>query len=339
MTRGDLSYVKTNPVYMGSAKKWHITLQQSTCYWFDLIVNPPDFADTRGHIVCQLNHLKEEVENKLEKRFIYFFASRTKVRFDTTQPPTYSTEGEWLTLTFLVGRDKKKVQKKLRIRKPDGSLFTPEVEISVGFIRFYSSPDDSETFPIHDFLQRFNINLGISTQLQYIGITKNPSDRPLSRKHRGIADTLYNVSNEDNDFFIYINLFEVVARAIDETGAFRFLVNNARIDEIPTDEEGKVIESVLISYFECSSQDINRSQENAKLNKKIAQLSDKNKINSISLHLEVDSLCDYFNFGSSKVLSKKSHTFMYSAREALIILDEFDSEEDLFEKVYKTDCE
>lgn len=143
MTRGFLGNLASNPAYAESTKDWYVTLQQSSCYWYDLIVNPPDLIDTRSSISSQLEELRAKVEQTLEKRFIYFFASRTKVRFDTTRPPRYSLFGKWLTITMLIGRDKKRRTIKIKFGGPEGQLLTPEIKVSERFIRetlIYSPP-------------------------------------------------------------------------------------------------------------------------------------------------------------------------------------------------------
>lgn len=203
VTRGYFGNLASNPAYAGSKKNWHVTLQQSSCYWYDLIVNPPDFADTKDGISSQLEGLRATVEQTLDKRFIYFFASRTKIRFDTVRPPKYSLFKRWLTVTLLVGRNKSRHKIRIKFESQEGGLLTPRVEVSEHFIRIIHSDADSQVLSVHDFLQIFDISLGIPTQIHYVGITKDPSDRPLSRRHRGITDTLYNVSNEENDFFIW----------------------------------------------------------------------------------------------------------------------------------------
>lgn len=337
MTRGFLGNLASNPAYAGSTKDWYVTLQQSSCYWYDLIVNPPDLIDTRSSISSQLEELRAKVEQTLEKRFIYFFASRTKVRFDTTRPPRYSLFGKWLTITLLIGRDKKRRTIKIKFGGPDGQLLTPKVKVSERFISIIHSDTVSQTFSVHDFLQAFDISLGIPTQVHYVGITKDPGDRPLSRKHRGITDTLYNVSNEENDFFVFINLFKVMANAKNAPYGLHFVVANSMIDEIPTEEEGRIVESTLIAYFDCASQQVNREQERSVLNNQLASLAEKHNIQSVSLHLEMESPNEYFVLGSAAAPAALSHSFLLRRSEAGIEIERFTSEEELRSRLEGTD--
>lgn len=329
MTRGYLGNLASNPAYAGLTKDWYVTLQQSSCYWYDLIVNPPDLVDTRSSISSHLEELRVKVEQTLEKRFIYFFASRTKVCFDVGRPPRYSLFGKWLSIALLIGRDRRRHTIKIKFGGLDGRLMTPKVQVSERFISLIHSDTASQTFSVHDFLQAFDISLGIPTRVHYVGITKDPGDRPLSRKHRGIADTLYNVSNEENDFFVFINLFKVMAKAKNAPYGLHFVVANSMIDEIPTDEEGRIVESALIAYFDCTSQHVNREQERSVLNNQLSSLAEKHKIRSVSLHLELESPNEYFIFGSAAAPAALSHSFLLRRAQAGVEIERFTSEEEL----------
>jgi hypothetical protein len=333
VSRGYFGNIASNPAYIGSTKDWHVTLQQSSCYWYELIVNPPDFADTKDAISSQLENLRAKVEQTLEKRFIYFFASRTKIRFDTTRPPKYSLWNRNLIIAVLVGRDKKRYTIKIKFGDSGGHSLTPKVEVSERFIRIIHSDTESQTFSIHDFLQAFNIETGITTHLHYIGITKAPADRPLSRKHRGITDTLYNISNEENDFFIFINLFKVMSSAKNDPYGLRFTIPNSMIDEIPTEEEGLIIENSLIAYFDCTSQQLNRKKERATFSNQLASLSKEHKIQSISVHLEMEYPNEYFAFGSDAVPPALSHSFLYRHANGEAEVERFASENGLLDRL------
>lgn len=108
--RGLFDYIPAFPAYKDSPRIWHITPTSGNCFWFDLIVNPPEFADTEGFIAAYLAELKRQVEATLEKRFIYFLASRTKVRLNVTRPPHFSYFRQQLVVNFLVGTEKRKVR-------------------------------------------------------------------------------------------------------------------------------------------------------------------------------------------------------------------------------------
>ncbi|GHV06090.1 hypothetical protein AGMMS50229_10280 [Campylobacterota bacterium] len=334
MPRGYFADFASNPAYAETIKDWHITIRQSSCYWYELIVNPPDFIDTKSYISLQLKNLMAEVEQTLETRFIYFFASRTKIRFDTTRPPKYSFWKKWLTITLLIGRDKKRCIVKIKTAKnefdgSDGCPLTPRVEVSERFIHIIQSDTTSQTLSVHDFLHTFGIEIGITTQVHYVGITKDPVKRLLSRKHRGIADTLYNVSNEENDFFYFVNLFRVISNAKNNAYRLRFAIPNSMSNEIPIDKEGRVIESALIAYFNCASQNLNREKERTILSNQFASLAKEHKIQSVSVHLEIEPSNEYFVFGSAATPPALNHSFRYHYANRKVEMECFASEDEL----------
>ena len=294
-----------------------------------MIVNPPEFADTKAGIGAALDALRERVESTLEKRFIYFFASRPKVRFDTSRPPRYERFSKKLVLHLRIGREKRRVTLKRRFCDADGNIVFPKVEISERFIRIVHSQDVSEMYSVHDFLQVVDFNIGEPTTIHYVGITKDPGDRPLSRKHRGITDTLYNVSNEANDFFVYINLFKVTAHASSATHNMVFVAANAFTDEINTDEEGAIVEGALIAYFECISQRLNGSKERSAFRGLLDEIAKENKIRSVAMHIEVDHPSEYFSFGSDVVLAANSHTFVFKSEGGKLHLTKLSGESEL----------
>jgi hypothetical protein len=178
--------------------------------------------------------------------------------------------------------------------------------------------------------------MGIATQVRYVGITKNPGDRPLSRRHRGITDTLYNVSNEENDFFVIINLFKVLSNAKNDAYGLHFVVANSMIDEIPTDDEGLVVESALIAYFDCASQHLNREKERAVLSNQLASLAEEHKIQSLSVHLEMESSNKYFALGSDAVPPALSHSLLYRYANGKVEVERFASEDKLRARLNET---
>ncbi|MGE3926894.1 MAG: hypothetical protein AB7G13_28540, partial [Lautropia sp.] len=279
-----------------------------------------------------------DVESTLEKRFIYFFESRPKIRFDVTRQPRYSFFSKKLILHLLVGRDGRRVVLKKRLVDSQGAPIFPRIEVSERFIRIMNGGDSSETYSVHDFMQIAGFSVGAPTTIHYVGITKDPGARPLSRKHRGIADTLYNVSNEANDFFVYINLFKVAAHAKNAEHGMVFVAANAVTDEIKTEEGGAIVEGALIAYFECASQRLSGSRERAFFRGKLAEIDETNRIRSVAVHLEVEPPSEYFAFGSCSIPAAPSHTFVFRSEDGSLKLTRLSSEEDLLSHMQTKDA-
>lgn len=324
MGRGSFKQLLTEDAYKNASKHWVVELIQSTMYWYELIVNPPKEFDTKKHISQALSDLKTTVEEQLEKRFIYFIASRKRVRFSQTKKPHYSLGGLGSKLNLYLEEGKEKKLRKISIYVRENETLKPikpKVITTDRFINFTRENGDELLFSIHDFLQAFDVELGHSSTIHYVGYTKNPHNRPIDGAHSGLNDVLYRVSNEDNDIFIYYNLFKVTTHGENNNSKVNFIVANSMTDEIQVDREGLIIEKCLILYFDSANQTKNRANEITELENSLIALANENKISSISMMYEMDVPSEYFEFGSATVVSSDRHVFSYTIRDGMLELE------------------
>jgi hypothetical protein len=301
MTRGIFDFLQREPSYTRSDKDWYIGLTQSTCFWYDLISNPPEDCDTKQRVTDYLKHLQAEVESQLDKRFIYFLAARKRIRFCVSKKPRYSLFGNKLIFYIEVGRER--VQRKVVVKMPDRL----PVEVSDRFITFGCTENRKFSMPIHDFLQDARIETGINTEIHYIGYTKEPWKRPIDGNHRGLSDMLYRVSNEDYDFFVFYNLFKVLSIGTDLP--INFCLANSMIDEVKVDEEGRIIEKALIKYFNTEVQKVNKKSEEGEFENSLKRLDKRNNIKSIVIHIEMNEPRELYRFFSQNVKPSDKHIF------------------------------
>lgn len=252
--RGIFDVISKHLSYKDTPKIWHVTTLQSDCFWWDLIVDPI-IVDKKNPIVSYLDELRKIVESSFEKRFIYYFVSRSKVRFDVKRPPHQRMLSKTLVINFLIGKEAKRVRLKRNLLEYTGGRDAEVVLIEDKFIRFCYSRDHSETYSVHDFVQIFDIKLGVGSRVHYVGVTKDPGDRPLSRKHRGVSDTLYKFRDESLDFFVFVNLYRVIARSVDRESLISYYVANTWTDDVLVDAEGAIIEHSLVAYFDSLVQE------------------------------------------------------------------------------------
>jgi hypothetical protein len=64
-------------------------------------------------------------------------------------------------------------------------------------------------FSIYDFIDSFEIDLGNSSKIVYVGETDFPTNRPFDKPHLGMMKAIYNYKNVGNDIFIYYNVFHI----------------------------------------------------------------------------------------------------------------------------------
>lgn len=309
MSRGDYSSLRDSRIYKNARKQWYVELIQSQMYWYDLMVNEPEGLDTRRHIPEMLKSLKQQVENNLDKRFVYFIASRKRIR-SSKKKPKYSLFSGELKIYIDVGREREGRCVKMTIRDPEtGAVVRPRVTTTETLITFHDEKGNGQSFPIHDFFVASDMSLGFTSEVHYVGFTKNPHKRPIDGSHAGLNEVLYKLSDGDSDIFIYYNLFKITTQASDSERGLNFLVSNAMIDEIPVDKEGSILEKCLILYFNSDIQKRNRASEEGELKNSLVNLVQENKIDLVTMHLEMENPSEYFCFGSTGVLPKHKHVF------------------------------
>jgi hypothetical protein len=320
--RGIFDFAAKEAGYRKSRKMWHITPISVDCFWFDLIINPPKHLKMKESIVKYLSEYKKRIESTLEKRFIYFLASRTKLRFDTRRPPHFEYLSGKLAVNFLVGKNEKRVTKKLLLDHiVRHARMNARFTLTDKFLTIWWSPERSDTFSVHDFAQVFKIEFGINTQVHYVGITKNPHDRPISLEHRGLNLLLYNIPRDDNDFFLFVNIFKVMARTLDKQSPIVFNASNAMIDELPAGREGAIIEHSLVAYFDSRIQDEEKSKERATLIANLEKFKTENNLVGVLFDMELEEHQEYFCFFSDKVEAADRHVFTCRVEDRRLVID------------------
>ena len=328
MTRGLFNNILSIPAYQNASKHWHITLEHSTIFWYDLVVDPIEKYQSKQFIIDYLKDLKNKVDATLEKRFIYFYLARKKVRFNTKKQPRYSLFKNKLIINLVIGNNKRK---KIVIPSPlfylDQEPIRPEVFVDEKFIHF-QIPNYTFILSVHDLLKNFNIPLGIVSEVLYVGITEDPSKRPIERKHRGYSDAIYFTPTSENDIFLVVNAFKVIADATTNYG-IRFISANSMTDEVPVGKEGEIIEQALIHYFDTKSQKIDQKNSSGKFKSLLKNILQKKNINAISMHLELEPLTEYDILGSEKIEANATHIFSWELVNEQHVLKKFNSYQEL----------
>lgn len=297
-----------NEAYVESSKDWIVDLQFYHTYWFDLLYNPIEGIPSRDLLIEYLSELRRNVEESLEKRFIYFISSRKRIRFDVSKKPSYGYFGNKVKIYLLVGREKERISITVDMGgMKDGDR--PTIALCDGFATIDYGGGCKTTMSVYDFLEMINCNIGNKTKIEYVGYTKEPEVRPTKGKHLGLTDVLHLVSNEDNDIFITFNIFKVISHSVHSSLNLNFVVSNSMIDEIAVDLEGRILEKCFILYFNSSSQIRNKSNEKSELINNLKILASENKINSINICYEPDASNDSVMLYSSSVPASLRHIF------------------------------
>jgi len=319
LSRGLFSSIADNELYKQSEKEWIVELQRYHRYWYDLVVNPGDVADyfdTRKLIVEYLKEVKKQVEENLEKRFIYFICSRTKVRFNTKKKPSYNPITKSTKLHILIGKERVKRKIKCKFFDVNQREFCrPKIDLTEKYITITDSGGNKNTASIHDFLESAKISLGIDSKVEYVGYTKNPHTRPTNGAHTGLSDVLYKIADENRDSLIYFNLFKVTTRSISGNFMVDFAIANAMTNEVDAELEGKLLEKCFIFYFDAINQSRNKDKELLELKRNLHKISVENKIHAVHVCYEFEEPNEYGLFSSSRVPPQSEHIFTVKKNE------------------------
>jgi len=311
MHRGSFSFMASQEAYAKAAKRWYVSPLQCDCFWFDLVVNPPQGAGVPEPIKRHFQELKLRVEESLEKRFIYLYGSRKKVRLNARKPLNRGFFHRQVSVNVLVGAEGRRRRvpcdlTPLGIRDPA----TCRVRATDKLLSVSQDGRQWISTSIHDFLQVCALeDIGLSTDIHYVGLTKNPHTRPLGREHRGYGDMVYGVGSDDNDFFLYVAVFKVMASAAHPASGLNFLVANAMTNEVPAQPEGQLIEGALIAYFDSEYQDEQRAGERAKLEAQLRRLQREHAIESVVIDFEIEGDSPYYRLGSRARIAAQRHLF------------------------------
>ena len=312
MSRGYFDFLRHSPAYSQAEKDWHIELVSCTYMWFDLIIDPMEGFDTAGMMRKYLQDLRENVKNTLDKHFVYYLASRIRVRFNTQKKPHYGLFSKKLIFYVEIGRKRKLKKYSVLFRDAEtNKIIRPKIEIDSRHITIHNAIGGKMSIAVYDFLNWNDIETGVNSEVQYVGYTKNPAERPFDRDHRGFGDMIHWMSREDEayDYFIYYNLFKVISIAPNPDAMLNFVVPNSMIDEVSVGDEGLILEKVLIKYFGAKPQELNKDRESSELNNRLETLATRHKINSITFDLSMNKPCELFRFFSRSVEPTDRHHF------------------------------
>jgi hypothetical protein len=318
---------------------WFVSLKKSKPYWFDLFVNPLEHesVNTRDAIATDLAEKEEIDRNSEHSRFVYFFASRPRVRVDTTVPFEFDKSSGSLKFQILQGRERIPFQIESQIQIMRDAQEIAYLTCTDRSIRIHISSETSQTVSIHDFLRSIKQPLGHPTEILYVGSTAAQAKRFLKREHRGVSDSIYHQGSESYDFFFYSNLFEVHEILYYEAARTRVVSRKVSLDLKDCKEECSVVENGLIGYFGCKSQDLNRKRESGELRNRMIGLNKKRGISKVAYHVEVDPAPSYFSFFSATAQAKGNHTFLYELNGNKLSISTFPDESHLVEVLSNSD--
>lgn len=326
MYRGSLNPLTQLPEYSNAQKNITIELQQWFQTWLHTITEPhnlhPDI-DTSQVTRNFLRAFKNTVKESFDKKFIYFICSRKRVRFNVKKQPC-STFFRQKIKIYLIIENRTHINITISKNHPILSIINPSrIIVTEENITFYDNDLNTVTMDVHKFLMEFNINLGISNRVEYVGLTVSPDERPTDLNHAGLSRILLGHAHkkELRDYFIYHHVFKVLNETQSSFG-INFLIANGWTDEIDIKTEADIIEKSFILYFGSDYQSKTVESDNSSLTNNLKKLLENNNIQKIRFYYELaDCSRDYATFYSAKTSAATTHHFCITLQENSLTLE------------------
>jgi hypothetical protein len=176
-------------------------------------------------------------------------------------------------------------------------------------LRLYTpdGQDHSFALPIHAILSHFEIDIGDSPRIIYIGKSQDLNDRIY--RHEKIQEALATI-NDENDLYLYAFQFNV-SKIIEVQHWGRTTdVTKEEVSDVSMDDQISIIEMSLINYFKPA---MNKDYKNADIPKNpIFQSALKGRYHRV--HLEVIYEGGFWNFGTEHIRSSLKHNIIYQVK-------------------------
>lgn len=307
--RGMFSDFGSIPAYRALPKTLRIGLLQSTMIWNNLLVDIPDEPGLRSEISAYLKCLKDGIDAYSERNFVYVIAIRPRVRI--LEKPRYRWFAGDLIVSVAISNDKhrEKIVVPASYFFAHGLGYRPAVTFTSRMITF-DGENVKLSIPVHTLLLDVQVNLGLNSEVTYVGRTEKPGARVINGDHRGLSDTLTIALERQDDVFLFSNMFHARHHSSTPDGDMVFIVSNSLTDEIAIEPETDLVEKLLIYYFDTVTQKKTRRGELGALRNMLTKLRDEKHISAVEMSFEVDDPSEYFRFGNAQVAYSHRHAFV-----------------------------
>lgn len=284
-------------------KKMFVRCLETKVVSFDFIFNNEEYNEGMKRIIL---NLEEKYTNYSDRTMVYFICVRKKVRF-------IAKKDNIKNISFSLYKDEVKKQKVMTI--PIEAFISELIEKN-NEIKDRSEIQSIETtsqniilhvknkkpimFSIYDFIDSFEIDLGNSSKIVYVGETDFPTNRPFDKPHLGMMKAIYNYKNVGNDIFIYYNVFHIKFQDISNS-IIQIEGSNSLFDFLDKRKAGRFIQNAFIKYLLNESYSPNYKNEIGELKNTLHYLKENYNVNEVNFCYEIDSNSDMFSFYSDRI--------------------------------------
>lgn len=285
-------------------QSWDVTAAESKFYWYDLITDFPPAPDFRDPLGRYLRRMQFAIEGTMDKRLIYFFVSRPRLRFDLKRTTSWGFFSLKLTVPLLVGADQVKETVTIDLKTPeDATLKKPTIQMFDKFITL-NWGSLIETYSVHDLLQNFDVKMSFPTKVHYVGQTHDPAGRLLKGRLSSI-NRIADRNQPDNDNFLLIQRMN-----INTFGARHPMDDGSEVaQEQILKERMDILECVLIRYFEDETRKIRSPREQLARQTRLRNLANSHKLVGLRMNLGLDEEHAFDRIFSDRVPELRKHVF------------------------------
>lgn len=294
------------PQRSAAPQTWVVTVADAKFHWYDLIAGFPPVPDIRDPVGRHLRRMQFDLEATSEKRLLYFAVSRPRIRFDPSRNTSWGFFSLKLTVPLLVGVDEKKDTLTLELTVPfAATLKKPTVVLTDQFITL-NWGGLIEALSIHDVLQQYDNPYQDTSEVQYVGQTKDPLGR-LGRARVIGVQRVHQRFSEDRDMLLLIQRMNVEVMSADGDPAEMEVNQNPVAADMLLKDRIDVVECALIRYFEGPEMH-GRSDKEAEIRRqRVREVALANNLDSFRIDLRLDGAGKYHDLYSKHTGVSRNH--------------------------------
>lgn len=294
------------PQRTAAPQTWVITVADAKFHWYDLIAGFPPVPDIRDPVGRHLRRMQFDLEATSEKRLLYFAVSRPRIRFDPSRNISWGFFSLKLTVPLLVGLDEKKDTLTLELTVPfAATLKKPTVVLTDQFITL-NWGGLIEALSIHDVLQQYDNPYQDTSEVQYVGQTKDPLGR-LGRARVIGVQRVHQRFSEDRDMLLLVQRMNVAVMSADGDPAEMAVNQNPVAADMLLKDRIDVVECALIRYFEGPEMH-GRSDKEAEIRRqRVREVALTNNLESFRIDLRLDGAGKYHDLYSQHTGVSRNH--------------------------------
>nr|WP_315259205.1 hypothetical protein [uncultured Duganella sp.] len=294
------------PQRSAAPQTWTVTVADAKFHWYDLIAGFPPVPDIRDPVGRHLRRMQFDLEATSEKRLIYFAVSRPRIRFDPSRNTSWGFFSLKLTVPLLVGVEQKKDTLTLELTVPfAATLKKPTVVLTDQFITL-NWGGLIEALSIHDVLQQYDNPYQDTTEVQYVGQTRDPLGRLARARVIGVQ-RVHQRYSEDRDMLLLVQRMNVEVESADGDPAANPVNQNPVAADLLQKDRIDVVECALIRYFEGPEMHGRSDKEGEIRRQRLREVALTNNLDSFRIDLRLEDAGKYHDLYSKHTGVSRNH--------------------------------